>query len=126
MTETEKQNKSHQTNGTQETTISDNVAILKSLCTSNADFFSKDRSENGQRLYISFLAIIDAIEALYPKVVDIGKRAEEFDFDENTPGNGYRSYINVFSIAVKYAIDLSQKIMWRRSSLLFRKTVLTK
>ncbi|CAG9766982.1 unnamed protein product [Ceutorhynchus assimilis] len=128
MTEAEKPNASSAEGNEkeQQESISKNIVILKSLCTTNSDYFSKDSSENGQRLYISFLAIIDSVDALYPKILEIEKRLDEFDFDAKTPGNGYRSFINVFNLAIKYAIDLNQKIMWRRTSVLFRKTVLTK
>lgn len=118
-------------NNTQQTTEStynksDNINILKNLCNKNAEYFAKDSSENGQRLYISFLAIIDTLNVLYPQVLDIESRASEFDLDEYTPANGYRSFISIFNMSVSYAIDLNQKILWRKNSILFRKTVLTK
>ncbi|KAL1506347.1 hypothetical protein ABEB36_005730 [Hypothenemus hampei] len=134
MTETKVQNleTDEQKNGIQTkehpeiSSMDNDVVLFKDLCSANAEYFSKDSSENGQRLYISFLSLIDSINELYPKVLDIAKRVKEFDFDDNTPGNGYRSYIRVFNLAVKYAIDLNQKILWRRASLLFRKSILTK
>lgn len=126
MTETAQQFTSELENCGPQSSISNDITVLKDFCSSNADFFARDSTENGQRLYISFMAIIDAIDGLYPRLIEIEKRVKEFDFDEDTPGNGYRSYISVFQLALKYAIDLNQKIMWRRSSLLFRKTVLTK
>lgn len=128
MTETDKVNNCIQTNGTSDPSkkLHDNIRLLKDFCAQNAEYFAKDSSENGQRLYISFLAIIDALDLLSPKVTEIQKRVREFDFDENTPGNGFRSFINVFNLAVRYALGLNQKIMWRRSSVLFRKTLLTK
>ncbi|ENN72419.1 hormone-sensitive lipase isoform X2 [Dendroctonus ponderosae] len=126
MTETAHQSTPELNDGGPQSSISNDITVLKDFCSSNADFFASDSSENGQRLYISFMALIDAIDGLYPRLIEIEKRVKEFDFDEDTPGNGYRSYISVFQLALKYAIDLNQKIMWRRSSLLFRKTVLTK
>ncbi|XP_030747220.1 hormone-sensitive lipase isoform X2 [Sitophilus oryzae] len=121
MTEAEKLNNAQQTSEKPE-----NISILINLCSANADFFAKDSSENGQRLYISFLAIIDALNLLYPRVLDIEHRVSEFDLDENTPGNGYRSFLNVYKISIGYTIDLCQRIIWRKNSILFRKTVLTK
>lgn len=125
MTDTEKPNNSNATEDTEESLI-DSIKVLKEFCSTNADFFAKDSSENGQRLYISFLAIIDAVDMLLPRVLEVHKRVKEFDFDESTPGNGYRSYVRVVKLALKYAIDLNQKVLYKRSSLLFRKNVLTK
>lgn len=65
---------------------------LKELCSANSEYFAKDSSENGQRLYLSFLAIIDNIDLIWPKVLNIRKVAADYDFDEETPGNGYRSF----------------------------------
>ncbi|XP_066257180.1 hormone-sensitive lipase isoform X3 [Euwallacea similis] len=127
MSDADKQNTTSQTNGTQDhESITQYITILKNLAITNSDFFSKDSSENGQRLYISFIAIIDALDALLPRVTEVQARAKEFDFNAETPGNGYRSFITVFRLALKYAIEVNQKIILKRSSLLFRKNVLTK
>ncbi|XP_076257350.1 hormone-sensitive lipase isoform X1 [Rhynchophorus ferrugineus] len=125
MTDFEKINNTQQTNESTDNK-SDNIKILKNLCSKNAEYFAKDSSENGQRLYISFLAIIDTLNVLYPQVLEVESRVSEFDLDESTPGNGYRSFISIFNMSVNYAIDLNQKILWRKNSILFRKTVLTK
>lgn len=106
--------------------IEDKRSALKKLCTNNADYFSRDSSENGQRLYISFLAMNDAVDALWPKISNIEEHVKEFDFDEETPGNGYRSYLHVVNLAIDLATDLNKKVLLRRESVLFRKTTLTK
>ncbi|XP_018571617.1 hormone-sensitive lipase isoform X2 [Anoplophora glabripennis] len=106
--------------------VEDKRNVLKELCTNNADYFSRDSSENGQRLYISFLAMNDAVDALWPKISNIEAHVSEFDFDEETPGNGYRSYLHVVNLAIDLAIDLNKKVLFRRDSVLFRKTTLTK
>lgn len=126
MTDTENPNNSNVSTEDTEESLIDSTKVLKEFCSTNAEFFAKDSSENGQRLYISFLAIIDAVDMLLPRVLEVNKRVKEFDFDECTPGNGYRSYVNVVKLAVKYGIDLNQKVLYKRSSLLFRKNVLTK
>ncbi|KAJ8966873.1 hypothetical protein NQ314_003267 [Rhamnusium bicolor] len=100
--------------------------VLKDLCRNNAEYFSKDSSENGQRLYISFLAMSDAVDSMWPKMLNIEKCASDFDFDEETPGNGYRSYLNVINLAIQLAIDLNNKVLLKRDSVLFRKNTLTK
>ncbi|KAL3265402.1 hypothetical protein HHI36_009608 [Cryptolaemus montrouzieri] len=99
---------------------------LKVLCHDNADFFTRDSTENGQRLYISFLSMSDSIESLKPKMNRIQTVMHKFDFDENVPGNGYRSYYSVVVYGLQYAMDLNIKVQQRRDSVLFRKTSLTK
>lgn len=99
---------------------------LKKLCSTNAEYFAKDNSENGQRLYISFLAIKDNIEQIWPTLANIRRVAADYDFDENTPGNGYRSFVSVVDSAISHAIELNKKTLLRRDSVLFRKTTVTK
>lgn len=99
---------------------------LKEQCAINAGYFAKDNSENGQRLYLSFLAIIDNIDSIWPKVLSIRKVAPDYDFDEKTPGNGYRSFLSVVDSAFAYGIELNKKVSLRRDSVLFCKTIVTK
>lgn len=99
---------------------------LRQLCAKNAEYFAKDNSENGQRLYISFLAIRDNIEQIWPTLSNIRRVAPNYDFDEKTPGNGYRSFVAVVDSAVSHAIELNKKTLARRDSVLFRKTSVTK
>ncbi|XP_057651044.1 hormone-sensitive lipase isoform X2 [Diorhabda carinulata] len=102
------------------------IDILKDICDNNANFFSKDNTENGQRLYLSFLAIVDSVEKAKPKILAIETDMHYFDFDENTPGNGYRSFLLVLDLAIQMAIDCSEKVLQKRDSTFFRKTYLTK
>ncbi|CAG9822960.1 unnamed protein product [Phaedon cochleariae] len=99
---------------------------LKELCSENAEYFSKDSSENGQRLYISFLAIIDILNQIWPKILKLEKEVSYFDFDENTPGNGYRSFLLNIDLAIQLAIDVNERVLQKRDSILFRKNSLTK
>lgn len=104
----------------------DQKEILKNLCAKNAEYFAKDSSENGQRLYISFLAIKEGVEQIWPTVSKVRDVSPKYDFDENTPGNGFRSFVSVFDSAIKYAIELNKKIISKRDSLLFQKAFVTK
>lgn len=103
-----------------------NHEILKELCSANAEYFAKDSSENGQRLYLSLLSISDNIDLIWPKVLSIRQAAADYDFDAETPGNGYRSFLKVVDSALGYCIELNKKVSLRRDSVLFRKAVVTK
>lgn len=99
---------------------------LKKLCVTNAEYFAKDSSESGQRLYLSFLAIKDNIDLLWPKVLNIRKVAADYDFDEQTPGNGYRSFLDVVDSAFVYGIELNKRVSLKKDSVLFRKAIVAK
>lgn len=100
--------------------------ILKRLCSENAEYFAKDSSENGQRLYISLLAIKETLDQSWPTVTHVREVAPKYDFDENTPGNGFRSFIGVFDAAIIYAIELNKRVAAKRESLLFQKSFITR
>lgn len=99
---------------------------LKDLCTNNALYFKDDNTENGQRLYTAFLAINDNIENIWPIILRIRSVASDYDFDENTPANGYRSFLKIFYSAVNYGIQLNKNVCLKRDSVLFRKAFFTK
>lgn len=97
------------------------INTLKDLCSNNAEYFAKDNTENGQRLFISFSAMNEAIDQMWPKIVYIQGRVDEFDFDKDIPGNGYRSYLLVIKKAVELCIAINEKVFQKRDSVLFRK-----
>lgn len=100
--------------------------ILKKLCTENAECFAKDSSENGQRLYISLLSIRDTVQQIWPSVTRIRQVAPKYDFDEQTAGNGFRSFVGVFDSAINYAIELNQKVAAKKDGLIFIKNFVAK
>lgn len=103
-----------------------NVEVLKDLCENNANYFAKDTTENGQRLYLSFMGIRENLDEVSQKMARIASEVHRFDFDEDTPGNGYRSFLSVANSAIDYGIALNKKICLKRASAFFRKTQLTK
>lgn len=100
--------------------------ILRDLCANNAEYFAGDITENGQRLYLSFLSIKGKIDDLQPLIEDLEQIVADYDFDENTPGNGYRSFLSVVQSAKEYAVQINKKVCLKRDSVLFRKTNITK
>lgn len=96
--------------------------VLKDLCINNAQFFQEDESESGQRLSAGFLAVVDQVVMITPLVDEVRKVASQFDFDEDTPGNGYRSLVSVVDMCVQHGVKLSRLVYVNRYSFLFRKT----
>lgn len=97
------------------------INTLKDLCFKNAEHFAKDNSENGQRIFISFSAMNEAIDQMWPKIVYIQGRVDEFDFDKDTLGNGYRSYLLVVKKAIELCISINERVLQKKDSVLFRK-----
>lgn len=103
-----------------------NFQALKSLCQNNAEYFSKDSSENGVRLYSTFTSIIEGLDALQPLVLKLQEVVSTYDFDEVTKGNGFRSFLEAVNSALVQSIQLNSRMCSKRDSVLFRKSLLTK
>lgn len=97
------------------------INTLKEVCSKNAEHFAKDNSENGQRLFLSFLTMNEVVDQMWPKIVNIQTRVDEFDFDKDTPGNGYRSYLLVIQMAIELCINVNERVLQKKDSVLFRK-----
>lgn len=90
-------------------------------CQDQCNFFKTDKSDRGQRLYTALLnwqPIIVNIDDLVQKVNGF---AHEYDLDEQTPGNGYRSFISVTNSMVDYSQSVCQGLSATRSAVFFRK-----
>jgi hormone-sensitive lipase len=96
--------------------------VLKDLSMNNAQFFQQDESESGQRLHAGFLALIDQVNMITPMMHEVRKVAPQFDFDEDTPANGYRSFVYVVDMCVQHGVKLSRLVCDSRDSFLFRKS----
>lgn len=99
---------------------------LKTVVYNNIDFFKTDESTNGVKLYESFSGIIDHLEEAKPLVQQIELFFNIYDYSEETPGNGYRSFIKLFDCAINHTSKIVKYVTQTRSSLLFRKNNYTK
>jgi hormone-sensitive lipase len=102
------------------------IDALKEICYNNVDYFKEDESTQGLRLHGAFVGIIDHLDTAKPLVSEIEEFAGEYDFDEVTKGNGYRSFLLVFDSAVQHTLKLSKYVTENRSSILFRKNIYMK
>ena len=99
---------------------------LKSIIFNNIDYYKSDDSANGLKIHGALLGIIDLIEEARPLVVEIESIYKLYDFDDVTPGNGYRSFIKIFESAINHTFKIVKYVTESRSSLLFRKNTYTK
>ncbi|XP_065076519.1 hormone-sensitive lipase [Ochlerotatus camptorhynchus] len=114
---------------TQPMVSSDDLYLFESLielCRNNIKYFEGDESENGLRIHGAFVGLIDHIETAKPLVKEVQEFVHEYDFDEDTPGNGFRSFLYVVDSCVKTTLKLARYVMENRGTILFRKTVYVK
>lgn len=97
------------------------VQELISACLNNADYFSTDNSDIGSRFFESFKKIIDLVKSSCVVVNEIEKFAVLYDFDESTPGSGYRSFVYNHESALLHTLKLCRYIIENRESWFFRK-----
>lgn len=100
------------------------VQTLKNLCQNNAEYFANDFSKNGRKLCKYSLEISVNLDNLAEKMTIIEAEAPRFDLDESTPASGYRSYVKVGKSALDYGINLAQKIVAKRTNVMFPKNKL--
>lgn len=106
-------------------TVDEKKIIIDELireCVSNAAFYETDKSFVGSKMHAAFQKAVKFLE----KLVSLAKTVEEFaaiyDFDEKTPGNGYRSFVYIFNSAIEHTSKISKYITINRGYLLFRKS----
>ena len=102
------------------------IEDLIKMSMSNVEFYSDDQSSVGLKLHGIFTKLIEELEKSIPVIKEIESFAGVYDFDENTPGNGYRSFVFIFDAAVKHTEKICIYITENRGSLLFRKSVYMK
>lgn len=96
------------------------------MSVSNAEFYKLDRSFIGVKMHASFSKAIEYLEKAVPVLKEIESFASKYDFDEKTPGNGYRSFVYIFNAGVQHAEKICKYILDNRGNLLFRKSVYMK
>lgn len=89
---------------------------LIDLIDNNVDFFDK----TNKTLKSNLLQLKNAFEKCSRTVEEIETFASEYDFDEKTPGNGYRSFLDITGSAVKKSAKVCSQLIRARESIFFR------
>lgn len=102
------------------------VEIYDSLvidCLSNIDYFGRVSKSTitSERFLDAFHNILQNIETIRKYVTEFNEFAHEYDFDEETRANGYRSIIKVTHEYIKHTAKMSKYIAENHGNLLFRK-----
>lgn len=99
---------------------------LADICQNNIKYFECDDTEMGQRFLCAFRGIVDHTAIARRYVTEISAFMHEYDFDESTPANGYRSYVKAMQACINHCVKICKYIAQNRSYLLFRKTMYMK
>ncbi|XP_039566005.1 hormone-sensitive lipase-like, partial [Passer montanus] len=73
-----------------------------------------------RRFAAAFSALLRHGRHLGPALAHLARLAPGFDLDEATPGNGYRSLLEVVRICLERAVERSRHVAAHRRSLFFR------
>lgn len=95
---------------------------LIDLCQNNIRYFERDTTTvAGARFLLAFHNIIKQLAILRQFVTEFYGFLHEYDFDEMTPANGYRSIVKATHGMINHSIKLSKYIAENRGNLFFRK-----
>lgn len=99
---------------------------LIDVCQSNIHYFESDSNEVGKRILGAFRSIIEQIGIIRQYVTEFCGFMHEYDFDEKTTANGYRSIVKVTQQYINHTMKVSKYIAVNRGNLLFRKRTYVK
>lgn len=102
------------------------IDALVEICESNIQYFECDETEAGQRFLCAFRFIVDQSTTTRAAVIEVEGFMHEYDYDESTPANGYRSMVKVLHACINHTMKICKYIAQNRGHLLFRKTTYIK
>lgn len=98
------------------------IKTVLNMLEDNIAHFKNDDSEHGQRLHSGFVVLKENLNKVTVLSESVKKEAHLYDFDSDTPGNGYRSFNNIVQQATVCVFDLCKQVCTTRDSILrFRK-----
>ncbi|OXU23851.1 hypothetical protein TSAR_010329 [Trichomalopsis sarcophagae] len=95
---------------------------LRDFCKANMEHFASHQDEGGLRIKGALQVLLDTLDNLRMVYAEISRFAPLFDFDENTPGNGYRSFLILVDRCIVYTGFACKDMLSQKDSVLFRKT----
>ncbi|XP_050466782.1 hormone-sensitive lipase isoform X2 [Cataglyphis hispanica] len=92
---------------------------LRKLCHASVEFMSSN-NENSVRIKAALLVILEQLDELLPLYNEIAKFASHFDFDEETPGNGYRSFLSMVDKCIIHSEQVCRQMYDQKDSMFSR------
>lgn len=105
----------------QRETSSQQWCELQDVCRVSVEYFSSHQDENSVRIKAALLVILDHLEQLQPLYREIAELAPQFDYDENTPGNGYRSFLMLVDKCIVHTNAICQQMYRQKDHVFFAK-----
>lgn len=93
------------------------IADLIQAIDNNSEYF--DNVKKFQILNLGLSQLKLEIEKCVKAAQEINRFAHEYDFDEETPGNGFRCFLNMTESAVKKTSKVCKRLIKNRENLLF-------
>lgn len=106
--------------------IGNNILKLQIQSGDNIEYFLVSNSKSNSSLIHELKRIIEISNELENLIKNVASFYHEYDFDEKTPLNGYRSMEVVANEAFKYCLRKVRYIQERRRNFWFPKKVATK
>lgn len=88
------------------------------LIIENCEYFKK-RGEKFKDLAVILSELNKSVEEIFPKVEKVSLIAIEYDFDSETPANGFHSFVDFFTSAIKEIHAICFKLKTSRSNKIF-------
>lgn len=95
--------------------------VLIDSINNNIDHFDKNNT-----LCSALKQLKNTVECCASAVAEVRKFVSDYDFDDENPANGYRSFIDVFASAIKRTLEVSNRLIKGRGSIIFRADNYTK
>jgi phage-related protein len=91
---------------------------ISQLIAENRDFF-ESKGVKFENLTTTLKNLSESVENCVPKVEKLSLIALEYDFDETMLANGFHSFVDIFTSAIKNIQEICEKLEKSRSSRLF-------
>ncbi|CAB3400966.1 unnamed protein product [Caenorhabditis bovis] len=98
--------------------------LIEELCADNAAHFAKAlESTSGlysERMPAVYRNLQESIAQLKENIKALQTLAPKYDYDEKTPGNGYRSLVCICDTTLLHIVSLQKSVIEQRGSFVFR------
>lgn len=98
------------------------TADLSEIVLNNLEYFQRAEVKSGQRLHQLFQHLSEVLEKIKPIITKFELFVKDYDFNDATPGNGYRSFLFVLDSAVKCSLRNCVNVKENREKFFFRKS----
>uniref|UniRef100_A0AAF5D6L6 Alpha/beta hydrolase fold-3 domain-containing protein n=2 Tax=Strongyloides stercoralis TaxID=6248 RepID=A0AAF5D6L6_STRER len=101
--------------------------LMKELCNKTIkEFDVQNQSPYNGRLVDVCQELFESSSLILSSLLQIVEIAPKFDYDESTPGNGFRSIVSIYDTAILHVISVLRTCLEHSKNLIFRMSYFTK